>query len=68
MKTVSFKAHKIIGMVYNMLIVLDQWKGKKDLLVVNLDDFDIILNIDFLKKVMIGLMPYLDDIMIVDEA
>jgi hypothetical protein len=24
MKTVSFKAHKIIGMVYNMLIVLDQ--------------------------------------------
>jgi hypothetical protein len=34
-------------MAYSMLIVLDQWKGTKDLLVVNLDDFDIILNMDF---------------------
>jgi hypothetical protein len=34
-------------MAYSMLIVLDQWKGTKDLLVVNLDDFDIILNLDF---------------------
>ena len=35
-------------MSYDVPIALDQWKGKQDVLVVNLDDYDIILGLDFL--------------------
>jgi hypothetical protein len=48
MKAVNSKAQRITGMSYNMPITLDQWRGKQDVLVVNLDDYDIILGLDFL--------------------
>jgi len=35
---------------YDVPIMLDQLRGKHDLLVVNLDDYDIILGLDFLRK------------------
>jgi len=42
MKAVNSKAHKITNMSYDVLIVLDRWRGKQDVLVMNLDDYDII--------------------------
>jgi len=44
-------------------VVLDKWQGKQELLVVTLDDFDIILGLDFLKRAKIVLMPHLDSIL-----
>ena len=67
MKEVNAKAQKIIGMAYSVLIVIDRWKRKHDILVVSLDYFDVILSMDFLRKVKVSLMPYLDDIMTVDK-
>jgi len=43
-------------MAYGVPVVLDKWQGKQDLLVVMLDDFDVILGLDFLKKAKIALM------------
>ena len=53
MKAVNDKAQKIIWIAYRVLLVREKWKGRHDLLVVMLDNFDVILGLDFLKKAMI---------------
>jgi hypothetical protein len=55
-------------MAYGVPVVLDKWQGKQDLLVVMLDDFDVILGLDFLKKAKIALMPHLDRILLANEV
>jgi len=45
-----------------------QWRGKQDVLVVNLDDYAIILGLDFLRKSKIVLMSYLNGVMITSEG
>jgi hypothetical protein len=68
MKAVNSKAQRIAGMSYDVPITLDQWRGKQDVLVVNLDDYDIILGLDFLRKAKIVLMSYLNGVMIASEG
>jgi hypothetical protein len=68
MKAVNSKAQRIAGMSYDVPITLDQWRGKQDVLVVNLDDYDIIFGLDFLQKAKIVLMPYLNGVMIASEG
>jgi hypothetical protein len=68
MKAVNSKAQRIAGMSYDVPITLDQWRGKQDMLVVNLDDYDIILGLDFLQKAKIVLMSYLNGVMIASEG
>ncbi|XP_061956833.1 uncharacterized protein LOC133678522 [Populus nigra] len=67
MKAVNAKAQRILGMAYGVPVVLDKWHGKQDLLVVTLDDFDVILGLDFLKKAKIALMPHLDGILLAND-
>jgi hypothetical protein len=55
-------------MSYDVPIMLDQWRGKHVLLVVNLDDYDIILGFDFLRKAKIVLVLYLNGVMIASEG
>jgi hypothetical protein len=55
-------------MSYDVSITLDHWRGKQDVLVVNLDNYDIILGLDFLKKAKIILMSYLNGVMIASEG
>jgi len=68
MKALNSKAQRIVGMSYDVPITLDQWRGKQDVLVVNLDDYDIILGLDFLRKAKIVLMLYLNGVMIASEG
>lgn len=68
MKVVDSKAHKITRMSYNVPIMLDRLKGNQDMLVVNLNDSNIILSLDLLRKVDIALMPYLNGVMITSEG
>jgi len=68
MKAVNAKAQRILGMAYGVLVVLDKWQGKQDLLVVTLDDFDVILGLDFLKKAKIALIPHLNGILLANEV
>jgi hypothetical protein len=68
MKAVNAKAQRIMGTAYGVPLTLEKWQGKHDLLVVTLDDFDLILGLDFLKKAKIALMPYLGGILIASET
>lgn len=68
MKEVNSKAWRIVGMSYDVSITLDHWRGKQDVLVVNLNNYNIILGLDFLKKSKIILMSYLNGVMIASEG
>lgn len=50
-------------MSYDMPIMLDKWRSKQDVLVVNLDDYNIIFGLDSLRKNKIVLMSYLNRVM-----
>ncbi|KAK5811382.1 hypothetical protein PVK06_026712 [Gossypium arboreum] len=45
---------------------IDKWKGKKDFKVLHLDDYDYVLDLNFLKKVNALLVPFEDCISILD--
>ena len=47
---------------------MGNWEGNYKLLCVPLDDFDLILGIDFFLKAKVALLPYLGGLMIMDES
>lgn len=53
--------------IYNELMVI-YWMGKHNLMVIPLGDFEIILGIDFLRKVIFIPLPHLDGMMIINEG
>jgi len=68
MKVINSKAQRITKMSYDVPIMLDQWRGKQDVLVINLDDYDIIFGLDFLRKTKIVLTSYLNEVMIANKG
>ena len=67
MKAMNAKAQLILGMAYGVPVVLDKWQVKQDLLAVTLDDFNVILGLDFFKKARIALMPHMNGILLMNE-
>ncbi|KAA0055009.1 uncharacterized protein E6C27_scaffold43052G001620 [Cucumis melo var. makuwa] len=57
MKTVNFVALPIVGLVKRMTIKLGGWKGPVDLVVVKMDDFDVVLGMEFLLEHQVIPMP-----------
>lgn len=53
MKTVNQKAQMIEGMAYDMQVVAGPWARKHSLMVIPLGDFDMILGINFLRKIVL---------------
>ncbi|XP_070018207.1 uncharacterized protein [Nicotiana sylvestris] len=68
MKTVNAKAQAIVGMAYNVLMSVGNWKGKVNLMVIPLEDFEVILKIDFIRKNRFIPMHHLDGVMIMRET
>ena len=66
-KTVNSKAQKIHGVSKNVLMQVGDQNGTCSLLCVPLDDFDLILGIDFLLKAKVALISYLGGLMVLDE-
>ena len=56
-KAVNSKAQRIQGIAKDVLLQVSEWKGKCNLLCVPLDDFNIILGIDFFLKSKSALIP-----------
>ncbi|XP_070032451.1 uncharacterized protein [Nicotiana tomentosiformis] len=67
MKIVNAKAQAIMGMAYNVPMSIGYWKGKANLMVIPLEDFEAILGIDFMRKYCFVSMPHLDGVMIMHE-
>ena len=66
-KAVNSKAQKIQGMAKDVMLQVGEWKGKINLLCVPLDDFNLILGIDFFLKSKAALIPHLGGLMILEE-
>ena len=66
MKAVNSNAQGIQGMTISTLQV-GSWQEKCRFLALSLDDFDIIIGIEFFVQAKAMMMPYLRDIMIASE-
>ena len=55
-KAVNNKAQKSQGVAKNVPMQIGDWKGMRSLLCVPLDDFDLILGVDFLLRVITRLL------------
>ena len=66
-KAVNSKAQRIQGIANDALLQVSEWKGKCNLLCVPLDDFNLILGIDFFLKSKASLIPHLGGLMILKE-
>ena len=66
-KAVNSKAQRIQGIDKDVLLQVGEWKGKCNLLCVPLDDFNMILGIDFFLKFKATLIPHLGGLMILEE-
>uniref|UniRef100_A0A803MT16 Uncharacterized protein n=1 Tax=Chenopodium quinoa TaxID=63459 RepID=A0A803MT16_CHEQI len=51
MKAINSRATPVYGRAWNVHVRLGKWKGKIDFLVVDIDDEDVVLSMDFLHKV-----------------
>ena len=46
---------------------IGDWKGTCSLLCVPLDDFDLILDVDFLLRAKVALIPHFGGLMVLEE-
>jgi hypothetical protein len=66
MKTVNLKARPVMGAT-NVSLTVGSLEGKCNFTVVPLDDFYVILGVDFLLSAKISVIPHLGRILICDE-
>ena len=66
-KAVNSKAQKIQGVAKNVPMQIGDWKGTCSLLCVPLDDFDLILDVDFLLRAKVALIPHVGGLMVLEE-
>ncbi|KAG9444744.1 hypothetical protein H6P81_016084 [Aristolochia fimbriata] len=67
-KSVNSEARAISGVARDVPIVVGEWEGKLSFSVVNMDDFDFILGMDFLCLCKGFVLPYLGLLCILDEG
>lgn len=68
LKMPNAKAQSVHGMAYNVPLKVGSLTGKINMLVIPLDDFDVILGMDFLKKTQSCPMPYLNGLMVTHQS
>ncbi|WP_284190054.1 retropepsin-like aspartic protease family protein, partial [Zoogloea oryzae] len=67
MKAVNSAAKPVHGIVNNVPITMDSWSGKTSFLVVDLDDFKVIMGLEFLDQHKVVLLSYVDSMLIGGE-
>ena len=67
LKAVNSEAKPILGAAM-VNLKIGEWEGECSLMVVPLDDFDMILGMDFFLRAKVGLFPHLSGIFIHDEG
>ncbi|MBA0754266.1 hypothetical protein Gogos_020782 [Gossypium gossypioides] len=53
--TVNFEETLTLGVVHNVELQISEWKGNKDFEVIQLDDYDYVLGLNFLGRIQIVL-------------
>ena len=50
MKAVNLEVERVVGLVLQVPLKIGEWSGEVNLIVVPLDDFDVVLGQEFMKK------------------
>ncbi|MBA0755341.1 hypothetical protein Gogos_005493 [Gossypium gossypioides] len=64
-KIVNSEEAPTMGVVQNMELQIGEWKGNEDIEVIQLDDYDYVLGLNFLERIQTVLYPWADQIHIV---
>ncbi|KAG6533506.1 hypothetical protein ZIOFF_007381 [Zingiber officinale] len=67
-KSVNAKAQAVVSMAYNVPLTVGTQVGKANMMVIPLEDLQIILGMDFLRKTKTVPMPHLDGVMVMQES
>ncbi|KAL3499586.1 hypothetical protein ACH5RR_038679 [Cinchona calisaya] len=67
LKTVNTKEVPVHGLASNVDVAIGQWKGKTSLEVISLDDYDVVIGLDFLDRISAILLPFADCLYILDS-
>ncbi|MFQ6628971.1 hypothetical protein Gotur_007158 [Gossypium turneri] len=66
-KTVNSEEASTMGVVQNMELEIGEWKGNEDFEVIQLDDYDFVLGLNFLDRIQVVLYPWADQIHIITD-
>lgn len=66
LKAMNSEVRRIQGSAAASLVV-DSWEGVINMMIARLDDFDLILGVEFLVKAKVSIVPHLSGIFIGDE-
>ncbi|XP_075670750.1 uncharacterized protein LOC142640510 [Castanea sativa] len=66
-KAVNLEAKPVLGIAYEVKFKVDEWTRKVNFLVIELDDFDVILGNEFLVSAKAALLPFIGVLLILDE-
>ncbi|MBA0753962.1 hypothetical protein Gogos_021889 [Gossypium gossypioides] len=64
-KTINFEEAPTMGVVHNVELQIGEWKAKEDFEVIQLDDYDYVLGLNFLDRIQVVLYPRADVIHII---
>ncbi|KAG9450477.1 hypothetical protein H6P81_010442 [Aristolochia fimbriata] len=67
MKAVNFVAKAVCGVAKDVKVKVGKWEGTVNFTIVPMDDFNVILGIDFLSHCKAFVLPYLRMVGILDE-
>lgn len=57
----------MLRMAKGMQVQISEWSGNLDVMVIAMDDFDIILDNNFLMKARVSVVPHLSGLLITDS-
>lgn len=52
------KGSRILGIIKDVLIKVGGWKGKLDFTIIKMDDYEVILGIEFMIEKEVVLVPH----------
>lgn len=67
LKMVTTKLQAVDDIAYGVAVIVRCCTYKVNILVINLDDYDMILDVDFYMKAKLATMPHLDGVMVMQE-
>ena len=68
LKTVNSSPKQLNGIAREVDLCLGNWSGKVDFSVILMDDFKVVLGMEFFKKVNAFPMPYYDSICVLEKG
>lgn len=67
MKAVNSPPDFVIGVAEKVDVTLGEWKGKVDFIVVQINDYEVVLGMEFMKKFEAIMVPHMKKLYIYDR-